>query len=262
MEDMLKTILNDPLRREHLASVRFLEVTWMSFQDGPRINHKKQKEGILKMLGCGVRDDLQISCNHDNYGCKVFSHWKERLGMLLKIVYSRKLCKIVYLEYHFHRWLILRDTCYLVLRPKTNEIAAVFLFDQRTKIEDLQKRPRSIKLRHNMKDLVFSFPNMFEKNFWIAQMRELMQTTAAEWTAVDHPHASFAPPRDNIPAKFLINGIEYFAAVADAIHNAKNEVFIGAWWLSPDIFLKRPVTPDGEWQIINLLKRVAVNRSC
>ncbi|GAU91128.1 hypothetical protein RvY_03443 [Ramazzottius varieornatus] len=232
MEDMLKTILNDPLRREHLAAVRFLEVTWMSFSDGPRQGHKKHKEVILKKMGCGIRDDLHVSCNHDNFACKILSHWKER-------------------------WLILRDTCYLLLRPKTNEIAAVFMFDQRTKIEDLKTRPRAIKLRHNMKDLVFNFSNMFEKNFWIAQMRKLMQTTAAEWTAVDHPHNSFAPARDNVPAKFFINGIEYFAAVADAIEGAKKEIFIGAWWLSPDIFLKRPVTADGEWQIINLLKRVA-----
>ncbi|CAG9820118.1 unnamed protein product [Phaedon cochleariae] len=47
------------------------------------------------------------------------------------------------------------------------------------------------------------------------------------------------------------------SAVADAIENAKEEVFITDWWLSPEIYLKRPAIVGDHWQLKKLLERKA-----
>lgn len=49
------------------------------------------------------------------------------------------------------------------------------------------------------------------------------------------------------------------SAVADAIENAKEEVFITDWWLSPQIYMKRPVISGDYWRLDTLLHRKAVS---
>lgn len=50
------------------------------------------------------------------------------------------------------------------------------------------------------------------------------------------------------------------SAVADAIENAKEEVYITDWWLSPEIYLKRPAIVGDYWQLDKLLQRKAVSQ--
>ena len=48
------------------------------------------------------------------------------------------------------------------------------------------------------------------------------------------------------------------SAVADAIEAAEEEVMIADWWLSPEIYLKRPVFTGNKWRLDTLLQRKAV----
>ncbi|VDO11174.1 unnamed protein product [Rodentolepis nana] len=48
-------------------------------------------------------------------------------------------------------------------------------------------------------------------------------------------------------------------AVANGIERAQNEIFITDWWLSPEVFLKRPNGGD-RWRLDYMLKRKAVIR--
>ncbi|XP_047402673.1 phospholipase D2 isoform X4 [Sciurus carolinensis] len=54
----------------------------------------------------------------------------------------------------------------------------------------------------------------------------------------------------------FVNGAGYFAAVADAILRAREEIFITDWWLSPEIYLKRPAHSD-DWRLDIMLKKKA-----
>lgn len=57
-----------------------------------------------------------------------------------------------------------------------------------------------------------------------------------------------------------MDGSSYMSAVADAINNAKEEIFITDWWLSPEIYLKRPVVKGNhEWRLDRLLEKKAVS---
>ncbi|PWA25089.1 hypothetical protein CCH79_00019081 [Gambusia affinis] len=54
-----------------------------------------------------------------------------------------------------------------------------------------------------------------------------------------------------------VNGKTYMEDVANALEEAKEEIFITDWWLSPEIFLKRPVVEGNRWRLDCILKRKA-----
>ncbi|CAG8616793.1 14882_t:CDS:10, partial [Cetraspora pellucida] len=62
-------------------------------------------------------------------------------------------------------------------------------------------------------------------------------------------HGSFAKIRENAFAKWYVNGKDYFYAVSEAISNAKEEIFIEDWWLSPEL--------NEQYRLDKLLKRKA-----
>jgi phospholipase D1/2 len=70
---------------------------------------------------------------------------------------------------------------------------------------------------------------------------------------------SFVPPREHTEAAWFVDGAGYMAAAADAIEKAQEEIFIADWWLSPEIYLRRPATADHKYRLDKLLERKAVS---
>lgn len=93
---------------------------------------------------------------------------------------------------------------------------------------------------------------------WLEALKEVAATTARDFTQ-PNPHRSFAPVRTTIPACWFVDGASYMSSVADAIENAKEEVFITDWWLSPEIYMKRPAILGHHWRLDRLLQRKAVS---
>lgn len=83
------------------------------------------------------------------------------------------------------------------------------------------------------------------------------QEREEEYLAEGHRYDSFAPIRHEAMVKYFIDGHDYCWAVAEAIENAKEVVFIEDWWLSPELYLKRPPAKYPEFRIDALLKRKA-----
>ena len=48
------------------------------------------------------------------------------------------------------------------------------------------------------------------------------------------------------------------SAVADALENAHEEIYIADWWLSPEIYMKRPAINGDYWRLDRILHRKAV----
>lgn len=61
--------------------------------------------------------------------------------------------------------------------------------------------------------------------------RDFVRTNANE---------SFAPTRKRVHSQWFVDGAAYFEAVLQAIRSARQEIYITDWWLSPEIYLKRP----------------------
>lgn len=70
---------------------------------------------------------------------------------------------------------------------------------------------------------------------------------------------SFAPERLSVDASWFVDGSSYMNAVADALEGAKEEIFIADWWLSPEIYMKRPLVHGDYWRLDKILQRKAVS---
>ena len=63
-----------------------------------------------------------------------------------------------------------------------------------------------------------------------------------EGTLWSQPHRfeSFAPERRNVRAEWLVDGRDYMWRVSRAIEHAKSVIYIHDWWLSPELYMRRP----------------------
>lgn len=75
--------------------------------------------------------------------------------------------------------------------------------------------------------------------------------------AQSHRYNSFAPVRQNVWAQFLIDGRDYMWNVSRAISMARDVIYIHDWWLSPELYLRRPAAISQRWRLDRLLKRKA-----
>lgn len=78
----------------------------------------------------------------------------------------------------------------------------------------------------------------------------------SEWSE-KHRFDSFAPIRDNCFAQWFVDARDYWWAASSAIEMAKDVIYIHDWWLSPELYLRRPANGNQEWRIDRLLKRKA-----
>ncbi|PVG02411.1 phospholipase D/nuclease [Serendipita vermifera] len=72
-----------------------------------------------------------------------------------------------------------------------------------------------------------------------------------------HRFKSFADQRFNNAVKWHIDGHDYFWAVSELLESAKECIMIQDWWLSPELYLRRPPAQYPEWRIDKIIKRRA-----
>ena len=72
---------------------------------------------------------------------------------------------------------------------------------------------------------------------------------------------SYSPIRENSMVKWLVDGADYMESIAEAIELAQEEIFIAGFFLSPELYLKRPVIHGNQYRLDYLLKRKAVSFS-
>lgn len=73
----------------------------------------------------------------------------------------------------------------------------------------------------------------------------------------EHRFDSYFPERDGNLIKWYVDGRDYFWAVSEALDKAKEIIYIEDWWLSPELFLRRPPYYNQEWRLDQILKRRA-----
>lgn len=68
---------------------------------------------------------------------------------------------------------------------------------------------------------------------------------------------SFAPPRTANDAKWFVDGCGYMWAVSVAIEEATESIWILDWWLSPELYLRRPPSKNEEYRLDRMLLAAA-----
>ncbi|KAI9468470.1 MAG: hypothetical protein EXX96DRAFT_590746 [Benjaminiella poitrasii] len=73
----------------------------------------------------------------------------------------------------------------------------------------------------------------------------------------EHRYDSFAAVRHNAQVKYYVDGQNYCWAVSEAIEHAKECIYIEDWWLTPELYMRRPPSKYPEYRLDALLKRKA-----
>lgn len=68
---------------------------------------------------------------------------------------------------------------------------------------------------------------------------------------------SFAPVRHKCFAQWLVDGRDHMWVVSRALDQAKDVIYIHDWWLSPELYMRRPAAISQKWRLDRILKRKA-----
>uniref|UniRef100_A0A8D0ACF4 Phospholipase n=1 Tax=Sander lucioperca TaxID=283035 RepID=A0A8D0ACF4_SANLU len=157
------------------------------------------------------------------------------------------------------RWLVVKDSCLLYIKPDSGAISFVLLVDKDFSIKMDSKDTETkhgVRVDSLSRTLVFKCSSYRHARWWGQSIESFVRNHGKAFLR-DHRCGSFAQEQENIPAKWYVNGKTYMEDVADALEEAKEEIFITDWWLSPEIFLKRPVVEGNRWRLDCTLKRKA-----
>ncbi|KAF9887137.1 Phospholipase D1 [Aspergillus nanangensis] len=68
---------------------------------------------------------------------------------------------------------------------------------------------------------------------------------------------SFAPVRQRCFAQWLVDARDHMWVVSRAINQAKDVIYIHDWWLSPELYMRRPAAISQKWRLDRLLQQKA-----
>jgi len=98
---------------------------------------------------------------------------------------------------------------------------------------------------------------LFNPNSRHDDPEEKLRDQKLEEIRARHRFQSFAKEREGNHAKWYVDGHDYFYAVSELLESARSCIFIQDWWLSPELYLRRPPAQNELWRLDRILKRKA-----
>uniref|UniRef100_A0A4W3HP38 Phospholipase n=1 Tax=Callorhinchus milii TaxID=7868 RepID=A0A4W3HP38_CALMI len=157
------------------------------------------------------------------------------------------------------RWLLIKDSFLMYVKPDSGSVTFVLLVDKEFNIKMSTKdtdTKHGIRIDNLSRSLIIKCYNYRHARWWGQAIVEFTQKHASDFLK-DHRFGSFGAVHENTMAKWYVNAKGYFEDLANALEEAKEEIFITDWWLSPEIFLKRPVLEGNRWRLDYVLQRKA-----
>uniref|UniRef100_A0A672JU78 phospholipase D n=1 Tax=Salarias fasciatus TaxID=181472 RepID=A0A672JU78_SALFA len=153
------------------------------------------------------------------------------------------------------RWLVVKDSFLMYMNRDNGNINFVLLFDPEFKVKVGRAYTDTTHgvCIENFTRLIIKCSSYRQTHWWSHEINRLADS--CDFLKVQRFNG-FAPPRENTLTKWYVNGRGYFADLADALEQAKEEIFITDWWLSPEVHLKRPAT-NNYWRLDEILHRKA-----
>ncbi|KAG0296090.1 hypothetical protein BGZ98_001121, partial [Dissophora globulifera] len=188
--------------------------------------------------------------------------WKGKEGFVeTKVVdISRTFCGIpISFSEYSRSWAILRDSYMAFCSDiSSGECSDVFIFDQNFYVKQkehvLGLNMHHIEIGNSHRKIEMKGEHNREMIEWMEYFEKMK--LSSPWVK-PHRFGSFAPEREDAKVRYYVDGKDYFHAVSDAILAAKNEIYIADWWLSPELYLRRPPEKNEEFRLDRLLKRKA-----
>lgn len=127
--------------------------------------------------------------------------------------------------------------------------------------DDFLQDPHSAKKHHHKLTIVNSERkiNLYAQQHDLPQFEESIKLMKqnSPWASPNIRFDSFAPVRQNVYAQWLVDGRDYMWNVSRAISMAKDVIYIHDWWLSPELYMRRPPCISQRWRLDRLLQQKA-----
>ncbi|ERT03002.1 hypothetical protein HMPREF1624_01306 [Sporothrix schenckii ATCC 58251] len=229
---------------------------------------------FLELSALGVR----LAAEGSYHGKECFLHIQSSKGL----DFRRVLTPGKVIERHSRKWFLVRQSYIVCVEsPENMNIYDVYLIDPKFLIISKTKRKQQQlangkssvtaaelemstsknRLKHHTLTLLTSERKvkLWARNqHLIGQFEEsivdmLKQTPWHRRNRFD----SFAPVRTGVFAQWLVDGRDYMWNVSRAIAMAKDVIYIHDWWLSPELYMRRPACISQKWRLDRLLQRKA-----
>ncbi|OAA72651.1 phospholipase D1 [Akanthomyces lecanii RCEF 1005] len=224
---------------------------------------------FLELSALGVR----LAAEGSYHGKECFLHIQSAKGL----DFRRVLTPAKVIARHSRKWFLVRSSYIVCVEsPENMNIYDVYLVDSKFTIAskrnavkqiatqkkseiDLTAEPSSskhhtLKLRTSERKVrLFSRNHMVLKQFQESISEMLRETVWSKKKRFD----SFAPVRHGVFAQWLVDGRDYMWNVSRAINMAKDVIYIHDWWLSPELYMRRPAAISQKWRLDRLLQKKA-----
>ncbi|KAI1806009.1 phospholipase D [Daldinia bambusicola] len=261
------------IERQRKTLEKYLQemVHWLMFRaDSNRLCK------FLELSALGVR----LAAEGSFHGKECYLHIQSTKGIDFRRVLNPQ--KVI--ARHSRKWFLVRQNYIAVVEsPATMNIYDVYLVDPLFRVVSKKNKLRrfgaKLKVETERKDddnhltdeeshgkhhtlKLYSADRkikLFSRNQTVLRQFEESVVDMLKQTQWHEPHRfdSFAPVRKAAFAQWLVDGRDYMWNVSRAISMAQDVIYIHDWWLSPELYMRRPACISQKWRLDRLLQRKA-----
>ncbi|KAK3185780.1 Phospholipase D1 [Lecanicillium sp. MT-2017a] len=225
---------------------------------------------FLELSALGVR----LAAEGSYHGKEGYLHIQSSKGL----DFRRVLTPAKVIARHSRKWFLVRQSYIVCVEsPENMNIYDVYLVDNKFSIVSKRNPLKQIASKNKQAeiDLTVEAPaekhhtltlhtserkvRLFSRNHAVMKQFEESITEMLRQTVwYDKKRfESFAPVRTGVFAQWLVDGRDYMWNVSRAINMAKDVIYIHDWWLSPELYMRRPACISQKWRLDRLLQRKA-----
>ena len=211
VNDQLEKIIQNPYFDNNLQINEFLNIGGSSFS--------QYNKGVKPFEGWGLKK-ADPHCFR-----KVFGY----------ICICLECC--IFKKYN-ERWIVLKDDMitYSDLSA-SSQGKHVYFFDK--EIKAVRNGKFSITITNLSRVLELKFKTYFERELWKREIEERIKRF--KQNIINNKYKAFTNEKMNNYAYWFIDGKDYFIDLYEKLMGAKTSIFITDWWMSPEMWLKRPI---------------------
>jgi phospholipase D1/2 len=226
ISDFFTALSNDPDFSSTQPVLEFLEISFLSFEGVV----KKRKEGfVFKRTGGRTANEKHF------FNCTK------------------------YIRRYQKRWLVIRENLVGYLASNTQEnLHEALLYKGKFMVlsghRDTGFRD-GVKIVTAQREFIFRTGSEFKRMEWVQAINQAYNES--DWKLHSNPFGSSFPVRSNNKVTWFVDAADYFEDVYETLLTARNTVYISDWWLSPELYLRRPANEFPESQIKVVLRDLA-----
>lgn len=225
---------------------------------------------FLELSALGVR----LAAEGSYHGKEGYLHIQSSKGLDVR----RVLTPAKVIARHSRKWFLVRQSYIVCVEsPENMNIYDVYLVDNKFSLVSKRNALKQIASKNKQSEIDLTVENppekhhtltlntserkvrLFSRNHSVMKQFEesisemLRQTVWYEKKRFD----SYAPVRTGVFAQWLVDGRDYMWNVSRAINMAKDVIYIHDWWLSPELYMRRPACISQKWRLDRLLQKKA-----